>query len=203
MRATTTCLLAITALAWAEDSNPDYTFGTTVVNNAGFHGRVYHLKENTQRLPNFKSMRPVGSIYTTALNIWPQRFDQGFGEITDRFEWFAIEYTATIWIEKEGAYRFSLLADDGARLKIDDKLVIDNDLVHWARAISGAATLGRGSHTITVEYFQGPRFTVALVLAVAPPEQAWRILNTDEFKPPKDPSEWKPGAIQVTRPQSL
>src|SRR5206468_13105287 len=54
--------------------------------------------------------------------------------------------------------------------------------VHGARAVSGSATLTRGVHEIKVEYFQGPRFTVALVLAVSPPGKRWRIFNVAHFQ---------------------
>jgi len=49
-----------------------------------------------------------------------------------------------------------LLADDGAKLYLNNELVIDNDGMHGARAVSGSATLTRGVHEIKVEYFQGP-----------------------------------------------
>jgi hypothetical protein len=41
---------------------------------------------------------------------------------------------------------------------------------------------GRVVHKIKVAYFQGPRFTVALVLAVSPPGNRWRIINRNDFK---------------------
>jgi hypothetical protein len=151
-------------------------------------------------LPKFGHMRPVGSIYTTSLNVWPQNFDEGFPNITDRFEWFAIEYTGRFWIENSGHYRFSLLADDGAKLYLNNEVVIDNDGVHGARAISGSAILTRGVHEIKVEYFQGPRFTVALVLAVSPPSKPWRIFNMNDFKPPNDPEQLQKGEISDIHP---
>jgi hypothetical protein len=181
-------------LSRAEDK-PAYTFGTTVVDSSGLQGRVYHLKPGTRMLPNFGHMRPVGSVYTTSLNVWPQNFDEGFPSITDRFEWFAIEYTGRLWIENAGHYRFSLLADDGAKLYLNEKVVIDNDGMHRAMAISGGATLTRGVHEIKIEYFQGPRFTVALVLAVSPPGEPWRIFSMNEFKPPNDPEKLETGGI--------
>ena len=185
--------------SWAQDK-AEYTFGTTVVDSFGLQGRVYHLKPGTEALPKFKRMRPVGSIYTTSLNVWPQNFDEGFPNITDRFEWFAIEYTGKFWIEESGQYRFSLLADDGAKLYLNNEVVIDNDGVHNARAVSGSATLTRGVHEIRVEYFQGPRFTVALVLAVSPPGKPWHIFNMNEFKPPNDPEQLQKGEISDIRP---
>jgi len=183
----------------AEDK-PEYTFGTTVVDASGLQGRVFHLKPGTNKLPQFAKMRPAGSIYTTQLNVWPQSFSEGFPNVTDRFEWFAIEYTGRIWIQKAGPYRFSLLSDDGAKLYLNNQVIIDNDGQHSARAISGSATLTRGVHDIKIEYFQGPRFTVALVLSVSPPGEPWRIFNTNDFKPPNDPDQLQQGEISDIRP---
>jgi len=193
-------VLALSPLR-AEDK-PVYTFGTTVVDSSGLQGQVYHLDPKTQKLPNFKHLRSVGTVYTTSLNVWPQHFEEGFPSITERFEWFAIVYTGKLWIETEGQYRFSLLADDGARLTLDNRVVIDVDGVHRAEAVSASATLTRGVHEIKVEYFQGPRFTVALVLAVAPPGEPWRILNMSDFKPPKD-TEWPNGKISGIKRQTI
>lgn len=182
---------------------PAATFGTTVVDLSGLEGRVYFLDPKTQKLPNFSHKQPAGTVYTTTLNVWPQHFTEGFPSITDRFEWFGIEYTGKFWIEAPGEYRFSLLSDDGSKLTIDDKLVIDNDGVHAAVATSAAATLSRGSHRIKVDYFQGPRFTVALVLAIAAPGEAWRVFDTRDFKPPGDPAEWRQGKISEIKAQTI
>ena len=195
--------LAIALCPLSAQDDRGYTFGTTVVDLSGFHGRVFDLKPGTQKLPKLDHLTPVGSVYTNALNVWPREFTEGFPNITDRYEWFAIEYTGKFWIENEGEYRFSLLSDDGSKLKVDDKLVVNNDGVHVALAISGAATLSRGVHEITVDYFQGPRFTVALVLSVAPPGEGWRIFNMADFKPPKDPDEWHKGKISKIQKQTF
>ena len=179
--------------------SPEYTFGTTVVTNSWLQGRIYYLNPNTRKLPRLDQMQMQGTVYTNTLNIWPQRFDQGFPGITDRFEWFAIDYAGRFWVEQPGEYRFSLLSDDGATLELDKKPVVDNDGIHAASALSGSAVLSRGVHTIRVSYFQGPRFQVALVLAIAPPGGRWRIFNTDGFPPPKDPAEWVTGKISQVR----
>ncbi len=192
-------LILCIAVTLAAQDKPEYTFGTTVVSAAWLQGRICHLKENTARLPRLEAMNPVGTIYANMLNVWPQRFDEGFPGITDRFEWFGIDYTGRFWIEEPGRYRFSLLSDDGARLSIDDKELIENDGMHVPTAYSASAFLSRGVHTIQVSYFQGPRFTVALVLAIAPPGSHWRIFNIDDFLPPKDPSEWITGKTRDIR----
>lgn len=195
--------LAMWAVAASAQDKTEHTFGTTVVSTSGFQGRIYNLAQGTADLPRLDRLEPVGTIYTNTLNVWPQRFDQGFPGITKRFEWFAIDYEAKFWIEQDGEYRFSLLSDDGARLEVGGKLVIDNGGTHAPQGISGSAVLSRGVHTMRVSYFQGPRFTVALVLAIGPPGERWRIFNTDEFVPPKDSAEWVKGKVGRVRKGAL
>jgi len=192
-------LLAFAAAASLAGQQAEHVFGTTVASTSWLQGRVYDLRENTERLPKLDKMKPAGTIYANRLNAWPQRFDEGFPGITDRFEWFGIEYTGRFWAEQPGQYRFSLLSDDGAKLEVDGKELIDNDGMHAPSALSASAVLTRGVHTIRVSYFQGPRFTVALVLAVGLPGGAWRIFNTDDFLPPHDPKEWVEGRIRDVR----
>jgi PA14 domain len=151
-------------------------FGTTVVVPGGLRGDVYYIPPGTAKLPEFHWFKPVGSIYTSSLNVPPQSFLQGFPGVTDRFEWFAIDYSGRFWIENPGVYRFALTSDDGSKLYIDDE--------------PASVKLSGGIHRIRVSYFQGPRDQVALVLQVAGPGDTWRIFSTDEFKPPPDPDTW-------------
>jgi hypothetical protein len=191
----TWALLAV-AVCLPGQETPTATFGTTVASTSGLRGNLYLLRKNAERLPNFKRLKPVGTIYTTALQIWPRSFQQGFPGITDRFEWFAIDYNGRIWVEKGGRYAFRLLADDGAKLSIDDSMIIDNDGVHAPLSVEGSALLSRGVHQIRVSYFQGPRDFVALVLSIAGPDNRdWRIFDTNHFQPPPDPKDWIPGKI--------
>lgn len=178
----------------------EYHFGTTTVSTSALQGKVYLIRPGTDRLPNFDKLRPEGSVYTNSLNIWPQSFQEGFPGVTSRYEWFAIDYSGKFWIEEGGTYRFSLLSDDGARLWVDDKVVVDLDGTHSPISSSGSAHLTRGVHRLRVAYFQGPQFHVALVLAVAKPGGPWKIFHTDDFMPPKDPEEWVKGKIKDVKP---
>jgi PA14 domain len=177
------------AVSGAQDA-PTATFGVTVVDTTGLEGKIYLLKSDTRKLPNFRKMKPKGSIYTTTLNIPPRHFTEGFPGVTDRFEWFAIDYSGRFWIDHPGIYRFSLLSDDGSKLYIDDRLVIDNDGVHWAKPVAASTDLAEGAHSIRVCYFQGPRDEVALVLSVARPGEGFRIFSTRDFRP-SNPEEGK------------
>jgi len=173
----------------SQPAEPLYKFGTTVVQPMGLKGQVYNLKRNTQYLPDFRKLKPVGSIYTSELNIVPQPFDKGFPGVTRRFEWFAIDYTGRFWVSTAGVYRWSLLSDDGSKLYIDDELVIENDGLHSPQEQRGEIELREGMHRIRVSYFQGPRMDVALVLGVAGPGERFQIFSTENFKPPAD-AQW-------------
>jgi PA14 domain len=112
-------LLIAVGFAAAQDE-PVATFGTTVVIPSGLRGLVYHIRRDSDRLPNLAKLKPAGTIYTSSLNIPPQSFKTGFPGVTKRFEWFAIAYTGKFWIQKPGVYRFALISDDGSRLEIDN-----------------------------------------------------------------------------------
>ncbi len=156
----------------------------------GLIGVIYSMSPSSTSLPFFQWLDPLGVIYTSTLNVPLRNFLQGFPGVTDRYEWFAIDYSGRFWIDKAGLYRFELTSDDGSRLYIDSELVVNNDGIHGEETRTGEVTLAGGIHRIRVSYFQGPRDEVALVLRVAGPGEEWRIFSTEEFKPPPDPTTW-------------
>jgi hypothetical protein len=149
-----------------------------------FTGDIYYLPEGTSQLPDFSALNSVGKIYAKILNIPERPFDTGFPNVTSRFEWFAIRYTGDIRIRssQEGEYTFKLTSDDGSRLIIDNKIIINNDGQHPTSAGEGSIFLTEGIHQVTIEYFQGPRLYVALIFEVRPPG-AWSFspFNKDDY----------------------
>ncbi len=67
---------------------------------------------------------------------------------------FALTYSGFIEIPKTGIWTFYTKSDDGSRLWIGDKLVVENDGLHGASERSGAIALAKGKHPIKVAYFQ-------------------------------------------------
>ncbi len=166
------------------------TFGTTVVVPGGLLGVIYYIGPLFKFLPDFQRLDPVGVIYTSNLNVAGRSFREGFPGVTGRYEWFAIDYSGQFWIEKPGPYRFELSSDDGSRLYIDGRVIVNNDGVHTPEMRTGAAFLDGGIHQIRVSYFKGTGDCVELVLRVAGLGEEWRVFSTDEFKPPPDPATW-------------
>ncbi len=66
---------------------------------------------------------------------------------------FALRFTGSIHVPKDGAWTFFTTSDDGSRLYIDGKLVVDNDGWHGMVEKSGAVDLKAGPHAILVTYF--------------------------------------------------
>jgi len=56
---------------------------------------------------------------------------------------------------KPGVYTFFLTSDDGSRLSIDGKMVVDNNGSHGMELKTGACELSAGLHPIRIDFFQG------------------------------------------------
>lgn len=72
---------------------------------------------------------------------------------------FGIRYTGEITINTGGTYTFSTRSDDGSKLWIGDGSgneieVVDNDGDHAAATQTGTITLGPGTYTIRVEFYE-------------------------------------------------
>jgi hypothetical protein len=165
--------------------DPSAGFGSVIPRPGALCGDVYELAENTPRMPeNFWDVEPVGTLYAYSLDEAFQFLPNGIPGVTSRREWFAIDYHGKFFVSEPGDYRFSLTADDGQKLMIDDQQLIYNDQIHTATTTSHPIHLATGNHTIRVAYFQGPMRT-ALKLEVKPPGKAPRLFDLRDFAAPK------------------
>jgi outer membrane protein OmpA-like peptidoglycan-associated protein len=161
----------------------DAVFGSADATPFALEGRVYAIPASTSRLPDFAGLSPIGKVYASRLDIPQRSFLEGFPGVTDRFEWFALDYRGSFGIRRGGDYRFRLTSDDGSRLLVDGRPVIDNDGLHATRALEGRVALSPGMHDIEVQYFQGPRTQVALVLELAGEGEGYRAFDTTRYSP--------------------
>jgi beta-glucosidase len=71
------------------------------------------------------------------------------------FDWYAVRWTGSIRIPKSGVKRIGVEGNDGYRLWIDDKLVVDNWAKGSYRSKLANVTLAPGStHTINLEFHE-------------------------------------------------
>jgi hypothetical protein len=66
---------------------------------------------------------------------------------------FSVRWEGTLVITTPGTHTFHLTSDDGSRLFINDKLVVDNWGQHSLLTAEGAIELEAGTHPLKLEYF--------------------------------------------------
>jgi len=98
-----------------------------------------------EKLPNFDSMRPIesGRAMTFSAAACKQKTDE-----------YGLKFAGYVEVPADGAYTFYTESDDGSRLWIGGRLVVDNDGLHGAGEANGGISLKAGKHPITVEYFE-------------------------------------------------
>ena len=104
--------------------------------------KAYHL--SVDQMPNLDDREPDQTGVSRGLDIRVGRRDES---IVLRFDGF-------LPISKEGRYTFRLSSDDGSRLYIDGKRIIDNDGVHPNTAKESSVNLKTGIHEFRVDYFE-------------------------------------------------
>ncbi|MCD6596866.1 MAG: chitobiase/beta-hexosaminidase C-terminal domain-containing protein, partial [Bacteroidales bacterium] len=73
----------------------------------------------------------------------------------DREQNFAFDFNGFIEVSTDGLYTFNLSSNDGSKLYLNNKLLIDNDGLHNAYLEkSKRIALEKGLHDISVKYFQ-------------------------------------------------
>lgn len=70
-------------------------------------------------------------------------------------EHFGVRYEGTFETPQDGRYEFFLSSDDGSRLSIDGRAILDNDGIHPASTVkSRSLRLTKGPHKLMLDYFE-------------------------------------------------
>ena len=80
---------------------------------------------------------------------------------------YSARFSGAANVTTAGAYEITVTSDDGVRVRVDGKTIIDDWTPHSPRAANATVTLGVGVHDVVVEYFQ-MRGAATLVFDVAP-----------------------------------
>jgi outer membrane protein OmpA-like peptidoglycan-associated protein len=157
-------------------------FGTMKKTELSLEGRVYFLPDTATKLPDFSKEKSQGSIFADQFDVAPQDFTAGFPGVTNRFEWFALDYQGTIYVPATGEYTFKLFSDDGSKLYLDGKTVIDMDKIQGWDMADGKVRLTQGDHQFRLSYFQGPATQLGLRLLYTPPGSDFeRVFRLQDF----------------------
>ncbi|MEO1010060.1 MAG: PA14 domain-containing protein [Bacteroidota bacterium] len=104
-----------------------------------------YYEGNFSQLPDFDMLKSIKKGVVTQLD--PDLIGQ-------RLDHYAIRYEGYFSVPKAGVYTFHLRSDDGSRLFVGNKLVVDNGGSHSALTKTGMVALKKGMHAIKIEYFE-------------------------------------------------
>jgi hypothetical protein len=155
---------------WGQDPAPFAVIDACRDNRHLWHQFIHHhpiydgyLSRTPVRLQKELDRDPIAGPLRTGL---PPKHQQPFETKTIDFSFrdrvaegaerrnFKLDLHGTLVVPQAGPVRFWLSSDDGARLVIDGREVIDNGGTHPAREVSTTSTLAAGEHRIDIHYEQ-------------------------------------------------
>ena len=120
---------------------------------AGFgNGLSTHFYQGNElsKIPQFNTLKKGSSWISPEFNISRDQINK---LIEKGNESFALQFSGFIQIDNPGKYTFSTQSDDGSKLFVDGKVVVDNDGNHGVMEETGSIELTAGRHPIRVEYY--------------------------------------------------
>ncbi len=128
--------------------NGKMTVGEVGKRGPGLTGLKFQLFHGAWKtLPDFSKLKPhrEGDVTDGLVQLKLDDYKNDFGVV----------FTGKIEAPKDGDYSFYLASDDGGRIAIDGKPVVEHDGIHPASPIrEGKVKLKQGTHDFRLEYFQ-------------------------------------------------
>jgi len=121
-----------------------------------FEGSVYHLPVDSVPKgyrPYVEYLAPLKYITWDSLFVPGTPSKEPFPDVNYKIL-FGIIFYSQMTIPEDGMYEFILVSDDGSRLWIDDRSVINNDLPHGMRIKRDTIPLRQGEHKVKIWYYQ-------------------------------------------------
>ena len=134
---------------------------------SGLHANVY--EGLWERLPDFEKLESVEQAVAKTVTL----------HVTERREHVGIVYEGFVKVPHDGLYLFGLTSDDGSRLIIDGKTVVDLDGDHPAIEHGTQLSLDAGLHELRIEFFEAEGKEVLEV-----------SVQSDRVPPQPLPADW-------------
>jgi len=135
----TLCLMVSGELIFAADLEP------------GLQGEYFDLGSSVEDFPKLEGKKPALKRVDKTIDF---RSNGPTFPGTKLDNHFAIRWKGKLKAPKDGSYTFFLESDDGSRLLIDGKEVVDNGGLHEMQTQTGSVELKAGDHDIQIDYFE-------------------------------------------------
>lgn len=151
-----TALMLALVLAAQEPQEVPKDSDVQVVDNLkpGLIGRYFNMGKELKEFPKELGPGQTAQVKRVDLQVnFEMKDGWGFGDLQWK-EFFAAVWTGSLRVPAAGKYTFYLKSDDGSRLFLDGKEVINNDGTHRMDEDSKTVDLAAGDHELKIEYFQ-------------------------------------------------
>jgi len=105
-----------------------------------------YFEGNWKKIPDYSAMKPLRTGKVNGFNL---------NDIKVIEDYWGVRFKGFIYIPQDGIYLFSTTSDDGTRLYVDGKQIIENDGVHSPFTVHGKINLKKGKYPILLDYFEG------------------------------------------------
>ncbi len=105
--------------------------------------RYSYYEGNWTQLPDFTSLQAMGKGIAASINL----------DVKKRIENYGVVFNGYVQVPETGVYKFSITSDDGSKLSIAGKTLL-NDGLHGMEEKSVEIVLEKGLHPIEVQFFQ-------------------------------------------------
>jgi len=118
----------------------------------GLLGEYYDMEEAIEDFPSIPdTKKPTIKLVDKQLNFDSTSEELGSSKLSDHFY---VKWTGILRVPKDGKYKLYIESDDGSKLSIDGKQVIDNNGLHAMEEKDGEVDLKAGDHPIKIELFE-------------------------------------------------
>jgi signal transduction histidine kinase/CheY-like chemotaxis protein/ligand-binding sensor domain-containing protein len=124
-----------------------------VIMTNGFVGEYFQWDTGLSKLPASTEAREPTVKRVDAMIDFASRGQGDFASTRLQTNFF-VRWTGSFHVDKQDRLTFELQSDDGSRLLVDDRTVIDLDGYRSMDSKLGTINLAAGEHRIKVEYFQ-------------------------------------------------
>lgn len=122
-----------------------------------------------ERLPDFDSLEPIEQTVAKTVTL----------DVTEKREHVGLVFEGYVRLPHDGLYLFGLTSDDGSRLMIDGKTVVDLDGPHPAIEHGVQLSLRKGLHKLRIEFFEAEGKELLEV-----------TVQSDKTEPQPLPADW-------------
>lgn len=128
----------------------------------GLKEEVFYYQHGLRSVPNVNSARRVSGKYYSAGQAHQIRRVSAVNYRSTGRNWpgfsrrdrFAVRWSGILFIRRPGNYHYLLRSDDGSRMYIDNRYMLNNDGLHGMRTRTSKYRMVKGQSKVRIEFFE-------------------------------------------------